>query len=257
MDTLCVSAPGTPDTRIEVLRATAAGDQSAVVSVIEQWRGGGRDYRECAVLARLWAQTLGLELELLVRGIPYHKPKGDVFAVTEVMGLLGWLRLASGTLFDHPHASEIIRAMLATPTLWLPSKTLGELADAMVRAPDRARSLLLAVADRSRKPFHAVQIRERAAIWGEARQWGKLSPAELLRTYAARTDMAELFSRSASTDTASEKEIAYETLLGAALRTRAGVRDFLAHMDRLAQARKRYEAGGDVVLLSTIHQAKG
>ena len=99
LDTLCVSAPSTPDTRIDAIRAAAVGDQSALVAVIEDWRQGGRRLRDCAVLARLWAQALGLELALMERAIPYHKPKRDLFSVKEVVGLLGWLRLAAGNLF--------------------------------------------------------------------------------------------------------------------------------------------------------------
>ena len=257
MDTLCVSAPSTPDTRIEVIPATAVGDRSAVVAAIEDWRGRGRRLRDCAVLARLWAQTLGLELALMERDIPYRKPKGDLFSVTEVVGLLGWLRLAAGTLFADVRAPEILRAMLATPTLWLPGKTVGDLADAIARDPSRARDLLVGLAAKTKKPYQAAKIRERADLFGEVPGWGDLPAAEALRLYAAGTDLAAVFARSASSDAASEKEIAYQTLLGWAVRTRADVRGFLARMDGLRLARLRYEAGGDVLSVTTIHQAKG
>ena len=162
MDTLCVSASTTPDTRIEAMPATAADDPSAVVAAIADWRGSGRRLRECAVLSRLWAQTLGLELALMERDIPYRKPKGDLFSVAEVVGLLGWLRLAAGTLFEDVRAPEILRAMLATPTLWLPGKTVGDLADAIARVPSRARELLSSLAAKTKKPYQATKIRERA-----------------------------------------------------------------------------------------------
>ncbi len=255
--TLCVSAPSTPETGIEVIRADAAGDQSAVVDVIDRWRGDGRRLRECAVLARLWAQTLGLELALMDRGIPYFKPKGDVLTDREVVGLLGWLRLASGSLFADARAPEIIGAMLTTPTLWLPAKAIADLAETIARHPERAHTRLLEVAAQTRKPYQAGKIRDRAELWSEAPSWSGLPAAEALRLYALRTDLTESFARSVSSDAASEKEIAYRTLLGAALRTRASIRDFLTHLDALGQTRRRDEAGGDVVLLSTIHQAKG
>jgi DNA helicase-2/ATP-dependent DNA helicase PcrA len=257
MDTLCVSAPSTPDTGIDVIRAASAGDQSAVVAALEAWHQSGRTWRDCVVLARLWAQTLGLELALMEREIPYHKPKGDVFKVQEVIGLLGWLRLAAGTLFEDARSPEIIRAMLATPTLWLPARTIADLADGIARDPASARNRLCAVAKQTKKPFHAARIRDRADLWIEAPGWGDLPAADALRLYATRTEMADTFARSASSDAASEKEIAFQTVLGWATRTRAKVRDFLSRMDGLRLSRQRYEAGGDVVLLSTIHQAKG
>ncbi len=257
MDTLCVSAPSTPDTRIDLLRTTAVGDQSPVVKAIEDWRGSGRSLRDGAVLARLWAQTLGLELALMERDIPYHKPKGDLFSVKEVVGLLGWLRLAAGTLFADVRAPESLRAMLATPTLWLPGKAVADLADAIARAPARARDLLFGVAAKTRKSYQAAKIRERADLFGEVPGWGDLPAADALRLYAARTELATVFARSASSEAASEKEIAYQTLLGWAVRTRADVRGFLARMDGLRLARQRYETGGDALLLISIHQAKG
>jgi len=257
MDTLCVSAPSTPDTRIDTIRAAAVGDQSALVAVIEAWRQGGRSLRDCAVLARLWAQTLGLELALLERAIPYHKPKGDLFSVKEVVGLLGWLRLAAGTLFADVRAPESLRGMLATPTLWLPGKTVADLADAIARAPARARDLLFDQAAKTKKANQAAKIRERADLFGEVAGWGALPAADALRLYAARTELAAVFARSASTEAAGEKEIAFQTLLGWAVCSRTDVPDFLARMDGLRLARQRYEAGGDALILSTIHQAKG
>lgn len=257
MATLCVSVPSTPQTAIEVVRATASGDQSAVVGVIERWRRDGRSLRECAVLARLWAQTLGLELELMHRGIPYFKPKGGLFSDRDVVGLLGWLRLADGSLFADRRPAEIIRAMLATPTLWLPAKTIADLADAIARHPASARTRLFDLAAEIRKPHQAAKIRDRADLWSEAPSWRALPAAEALRLYALRTDLIESFTRSASSDLASEKEIAYQTLLGWATRSRALIGDFLKRLDRLRLACQCSDPGGEVVLLSTIHQAKG
>lgn len=266
-DTLCVAAPSTPDTAIDIIRASADGDQSAVVAAIEAWQGSGRRLGDCAVLARLWAQTLGLELALLDRGIPYHKPKGDVFSVTDVVGLLGWLRLADGSLFGHSAApgsapvknpvQDIICAMLSTPTLWLPAQTLVDLATQIAAHPASARNRLYAIAGHNRKPYHANQIRDRADLWDEVTTWGALSAGEALRRYAERTRLAESFARSASTDAASEKEIVYRTLLGRACRSRASIPAFLARLDALRIDRERSETGADRVLLSTIHQAKG
>jgi DNA helicase-2/ATP-dependent DNA helicase PcrA len=118
-DTLCVAAPSTPDTHIERIRATADGDQGAVVAAIDAWRRQGRTLREVAVLARLWAQTLGLELALLERGIPYAKAAQSVFEVPEVVGFVGWMRLVVGNLSDEAMGEDTIRHMLGTPTLWL------------------------------------------------------------------------------------------------------------------------------------------
>jgi DNA helicase-2/ATP-dependent DNA helicase PcrA len=257
MDTLCVSAPSTPDTGIAVLRATSAGDQAAVVAAIDDWRRAGRSLREVAVLARLWAQTLSLELALLERDIPYVKAKDDLFRVPEIAGLLGYLRLAAGTLFAEPRAREIVRHMLSTPTLWLTAATLDALADAIVEAPAQAPTRLMATARQAKKPYHATRISDRAQVWHEALGWAAWPAAEALRYYARTTDLVSAFATAATSEAAAEKELAYQTLLDWAVRTRTTVGAFVARMDALRQARERYEAGGDAVLLSSIHQVKG
>ena len=220
MDTLCVSAPSTPDTGIEVLRATSAGDQSTVVAAIDGWRRAGRSLREVAVLARLWAQTLSLELALLERDIPYVKAKDDLFRVPEIAGLLGYLRLAAGTLFAEPRAREIVRYMLSTPTLWLTAATLDALADGILRAPAQAPTLLMETASQAKKPYHETRISDRAQVWHEALGWADLPAADALRFYASTTDLVSAFATSATSEAAAEKELAYQTLLDWAVRTR-------------------------------------
>jgi hypothetical protein len=67
----------------------------------------------------------------------------------------------------------------------------------------------------------------------------------------------ESFARSATAEAGAEQRIAYDTLREWAQRTRASIPDFLEQMDRLAHAKQLHQSGGDVVLLQTIHQAKG
>jgi DNA helicase-2/ATP-dependent DNA helicase PcrA len=257
IDTLCVSAPSTPDTGIDVIRATSAGDQSAVVAAIDGWRRAGRSLREVAVLARFWAQTLSLELALLERDIPYVKANDDLFRVPEIAGLLGYLRLAAGTLFAEPRAREIVRHMLSTPTLWLTAATLDTLAEAIVRTPAQASVRFMEAARQAKKPYHETRISDRAQLWHEALGWADLPADEALRCYAATTDLVSAFATSATSEAAAEKELAYQTLLDWAVRTRTTVREFVTRMDALRRSREHDEAGGDAVLLSSIHQVKG
>jgi len=256
-DTLCVAAPSTPDTQIDLIRATADGDQGAVVAAVEAWRRLGRAMREVAVLARLWAQTFGLELAFLERGIPYVKAARSVFEVPEVIGLLGWLRLAAGSLSEEVRVEDVIRQMLSTPTLWLQTPHLTALARTLADDPGRGPELLAASA-RKAKGYNAPErIRTRAQVWRDAPRWAGRPAAEFLRYYATVTDLVTVFGAAATSDEAGEKELAYRTLLEFALASGADVGEFVRRMDALRSARERYAAGGDAVLLSTIHRAKG
>jgi DNA helicase-2/ATP-dependent DNA helicase PcrA len=256
-DTLCVAAPSTPDTHIELIRATADGDQGAVVAAIDLWRRQGRGLREVAVLARLWAQTLGLELTLLERGIPYAKAAPSVFEVPEVVGFVGWMRLVVGKLSEEAACEDTIRHMLGTPTLWLQARDLSALARAIAEDPGRAPDLLTAAARRAKGYTAKERMLTRAQVWRDAPRWAGRPAAEFLRYYATVTDLMQVFGAAAATEDAGEKEQAYRTLLEFALACGSEVGAFVRHMDELRKARERYSAGGDAVLLSTIHRAKG
>ncbi|NCA71699.1 MAG: ATP-dependent helicase [Sphingobacteriia bacterium] len=259
-DTLCVSAPGTPQTVIRVIRATMTGPQSDVLEAIKDWRRRGRALRECAVLARQWGHMLSLELSLLAADVPYYKPGGDVFAVPEISGLLGYLRLASGTLFEEPNVREIVRNMLSTPTLWLTAQVLDRTTEAILKAPDKAPAILGELVGPKTKPAAEQRLMSRAHAWRHAAQIdpsATTTAAEALQLYAQSTEMLATFISSGTTEGAHEKAMAYAVLLDWAISTGEGIADFLARMDRLRDTRKRYEAGGDAVLLSTIHRSKG
>ncbi|MEY6432390.1 ATP-dependent helicase [Thioalkalicoccus limnaeus] len=259
LDTLCVSAPTTPNTRLDVIRATSSGDQSAIVATIEDWRRRGRRLGECVVLARLWAQTISLEMALLQRGIPYSKPKVDLFAVPEVAGLLGYLRLAAGRFSDEARPDDLVRAMLSTPTLWLSAIDLERLVQAIVAEPAAAPRRLEDFAASVDRPHQALRLRGRAAAWRFAIEPGSRhrSAADFLRRYARTTDLLATFARSSAAEAAAEKVIAFTILLDWAVRTKRTVSGFVEWLDRLRTTRAEQDPQADAVLLSTIHQAKG
>jgi DNA helicase-2/ATP-dependent DNA helicase PcrA len=243
-----------------VIRATAAGDQTAVLEVVDEWRRGGRHLREVGIIARLWAQTLSLELALLERRFPYYKPKDSVFDVPEVIGLLGWLRLAAGALQDVPDLRTVVRHMLSTPTLWLPAHQLTRVIDAIADDLGRAPEILQNLARKAQKAKKAAQAERldvRARTWAQVRHWRERSAADVLRIYALRTELVDTFQRSATTDGATEKELAFETLLDRATTSAADPADFVERMDALRDAREQYVAGGEALTITSGHQAKG
>ncbi|TVQ95135.1 MAG: ATP-dependent helicase [Chromatiaceae bacterium] len=257
-DTLCISAPSTPNTAISLVKAHNTGQQEAVVEAIAAWcrRNGAR--RQVAVLARLWAQLMALELALLEHAIPYYKPGPALFDLPELAGLLGYCRLAAGTLFAEPRAREVVRAMLTTPTLFLSANALDNLVEQILSAPEQAGRLIADAAPRKapnwkREPFYL-----RAELWRAAQHaWTGKGAADALQVYAVQTGLRKALEGDA-TDATTEKRLAYETLLHLAQASRATVTEFVAHMDRLRASQRDYQAGSDeILLLTTIHQAKG
>jgi len=96
---LCLSFPGTADTGIHCFEETA---RHPVLSVLQEWKKDKRKLQECAVLVRMFAMAVPVELALLEEEIPYclegHEP---VFECREIMALCGLARRTPNRNTNH------------------------------------------------------------------------------------------------------------------------------------------------------------
>ena len=185
------------------------------------WRRAGRSLREVAVLARLWAQTLSLELALLERDIPYVKAKDDLFSGPRDRRAAGLpapgrrhpLRRAARPRDRPAHARDAD-----------PVAAGGQARGAWrMRSSARPRGPATCSCDRPQGQEALSETRDRRAcapVRHEVLGWADLPAADALRFYAARTDLVRAFASSATSEAAAEKELAYQTLLDWAVRTR-------------------------------------
>ncbi|EKD36509.1 MAG: hypothetical protein ACD_75C01484G0001, partial [uncultured bacterium] len=148
----CISHESTPNTQIsclpepDKLRLTfKEKEKHPVLAVLADWREQGRTLGEAAVLVRLFAQSVPVELALLEAGIPYRlEGNNQVFDCPEVLALTGYLQLVQGILADDdlPTRTTTLVAMLSQPHMGLKREEMEKLARAIAENPALAPQLL-------------------------------------------------------------------------------------------------------------------
>jgi len=253
---LCLSAPSTPDTRVE--RRVEAGDPHPLPALLEQWLALGRRLAEAAVLVRLYSMSVPLELALLRRGIGYRLEGHDtLFRCPEIRSLLGHLRLAAGTLFGTPDTSETLNTMLRVPQLGFKQAERRRIAQAVMQQPRRPDKVLRGLVNEEMSRFQRIRVTDRAKLWGQLQRRGGNAPAwQLLERVIEEAELYEFFHWSSSTPLqAQEKERMCDSFLAFARESGLLVSDFLGLVEQM-QARHD-TGGGDRLLITSIHRAKG
>ncbi len=255
-DRLCLSAPGTPDTRIE--RRAEAGQPHPLLPLLDEWLGEGRSLSEAVVLVRLYSMSVPLELALLRRGVPYRLEGHEtLFECPEIRSLLGHLRLAAGTLFDAPDAGEMLELMLRVPQLGFKKAELERVARAMLHHPERPEQVLQDLVDDDMSGYRKIRLYARIGLWRQLRQRGAHAPAwQLLRQVIDEAELYEFFRWSSPTPIqADEREATCESFLEFA---REGGQKADGFLQSIADLQARHqEEKGERLLITSIHRAKG
>lgn len=263
---LCLAWPGNPDTRITCLPEV---EPHPVVGIITDWQKANRRLDEAAVLVRIYAQSVPVELALLEHNIPYRLVGSEpVFSCTEIRALLGYLRLCQGSLQDAegPEAGEqgtglsTVLAMLTNPHIWLKKDLLRNLAQEILKKPGSAGALIEHYADEAGSPYLASRMLTIAGIWRKIRKKSPKTRAfTVLNTLIEETDLYAHFLYAARPPVAENKIKTCQSFIRFAQNTGLSVNDFLAEIERLADK----EAGKDLtgeqnsLLITSIHRAKG
>lgn len=173
----CISHPTTAATALTCLAEPdrlpmgakgGAKSRHPVLTVLADWREKGRTLGEAAVLVRLFAQSVPVELALLEAGIPYRlEGNSQVFDCPEVQALTGYLRLVLGALEDEEMMARkaTVKAMLSQPHVGLKREALEALAAAIALDPPAASGLLSAWGGDETPPFVRKKLLEAADNW--------------------------------------------------------------------------------------------
>ncbi|RWX50572.1 DNA helicase-2; ATP-dependent DNA helicase PcrA, partial [Candidatus Electrothrix marina] len=258
---LCLAWSENPDTRITCL---PEGEIHPVVGIITDWQKTNRGLDEAAVLVRIYAQSVPVELALLEHNIPYRLVGSEaVFSCTEIRALLGYLRLCQGSLQategqDAGFATVI--AMLTNPHLWLKKDLLRNLAQEIFKKPGSAGALMKQYADEAGSPYLASRISDLADIWRKIRKKSPKTRAfTVLKTLIEETDLYAHFLYASRPPVAENKIKTCQSFVRFARNTGLSVNDFLDEIERLADkgTDKDFSGKQDSLLITSIHRAKG
>ncbi len=254
---LCLARPDNPDTRILCLEET---DPHPVIKVIGNWLESGRPLREAAVLVRLYALSVPVELALLEQNIPYRLSGHEtVFSCPEIRALLGYLHLCAGDLDaagERETAITRITAMLTNPHLWLRQDAIQALAAEILHNPGSAAKLIRGQANGVESTFLAGRITDLAAVWQEVSRLPPSTPAAVILEKVIRdTELYEHYRYSSRPAAAENKIKTCRAFIRFARQGGLDVSRFLAEIELLA--RSSTEPDNNALLITSIHRAKG
>jgi len=254
---LCLSFADTPDTGIHCLEETA---QHPILSILQKWKDAKRKLQECAVLVRMFAMAVPVELALLEQGTPYHiEGHESVFECQEVMALRGFLHLCEGSLGQKgtKDTTQIVEAMLSNPHLGLKGNTISQLAARIAKNPQKAPEYILGTIDTTTPYFLQEQLHERAEAWQKIMDLPASGKAQdLLESIIETSDLFSFYHRISTRKATAVNRIktciAFQHFAG---RLDLQVPSFLQTVEQLQEV--NMESHADRLLITSIHRAKG
>ncbi|MEA3547264.1 MAG: ATP-dependent helicase [Thermodesulfobacteriota bacterium] len=254
---LCLSFPTTFDS---LLSCCEEKEPHPILSILKEWTDLGNKLTNGAVLVRMFAMSVPVELALLEAGIPYRLlGHENVFECREIKALIGHLKLCHGSLGDEGMETTIdtIEAMLTNPHLGLKRDKIAFLAREIARMPEQAPQRILAQVRSSLPQFIQTQLEDAAELWHEIQQLPPSSKALTIMDTVVRKSKLFSFYRKISTRSAiAENRIkTCQSFIRFAGRLDLSVGSFLEKINHLRRTDTAPE--GDHLLITSIHRAKG
>ena len=260
---LCISGTRT-DTALDVrLVRSSVGDE--VLKIVREWREGGRQYSDAAILVREYAHTTSTEIALLQNKVPYRLVGASpFFDRAEVLGLRAYLQLAAGGLqfVETPQRRiRLVSALLTTPTLYLRKDAISTLSEAIAESPDLLCETAEAwfKADSRSLPFSRERRLKAVETWRWVINVGpKLRAADFLSEVMSRTNLRKDIEKNVPDPReAAEKLRMLDQIVVLARERRESPAAFAAFLDRLTAEYSDSAADSDRVLITSCHRAKG
>lgn len=262
-DKLCLSAPSTPNTQVE-LHEDGCG-ASAVANLLEQWVAGGRELKDTAILVRLYGLSAQIELSLLKHRIPYNiDGRDNVFSRQEARMILGYLRLA-GDLIHQASPDGITpfdygKAILSTPSLGISEREIDLLTQNLCMNPMLAREVVeQRVHAGAITEWKAKNLKARANLWHKvASMSGQSKASELIGEVINDLKLQETFMRQSIRQETGRDKIAIcrslQDFFGAMT-----INEALKEIDELMNeaAMAQFDNQSNVVTIMSVHKAKG
>ncbi len=254
---LCVSHSITPETTISFLEEK---NGHSLITLLSQWQDEGRTLGEAAVLVRLFAQAVPVELALLEAGIPYRlEGNAQVFDCLEVLALTGYLKLALGILSnDEPETRKAsVVAMLSQPHLGIKREQLELLADEICATPDSGSDLILARGQQDLPEFLRKRFKETAVNWRWLETNGVQGKVDLfLKNFVERIGLYDFYHKmSVRSATAENRVKTCQAFIDFTARQNLSALDLLEKIERLRET--GIDPTQDSLLITSIHRAKG
>ena len=265
---LCIAHESNPESKVHLTR-TSGNDSKVVIGMIKDYLGKGHPPQDIAILVRVWAQTVHLELNLLQEGIPYTSDGPSLFQRPEIETLLLVLKMAAGLfpLYESDLRAKHFTRMLTLPHIGLKNHYIDQIVQQLSTMEEGYGEQLSLIATRLHgiSQYQLDKLQARAAVFKVLERNGhKDTAGQLLSLYIRESELFEnIRSMSLNEQRTDEQILAIEGFLKFIRQLNEGARDCCFHADDLIerhQQRKISKMSGDnnkVITLSSCHKAKG
>jgi DNA helicase-2/ATP-dependent DNA helicase PcrA len=251
---ICKSHPGNPHTAIHLHHA----HDDAQILVTQLRPLDSRSISDTVILARIWSQTVSIELALLEADIPYHiDGHPGVFHSNEIRAIRALLTLAAGLFAALPaqQRQDKLEQICQFPHIGLPEYQLKQLCLVLAQHPGNIGIQLLQCIPADLKKFQQLKLERLAKTLTEI-ETKRMSAAQILTLYADKTDLYDgIRALGFNHEQAEERVLSTKGIIDFISRQAASPADVLAMLDGLAlKAEQKNPAS---LKLTTIHRAKG
>ena len=261
-DIICLAHKQNPASEIELIQSDQ-DETRVLLTAIKKHLSQADD--PLAVLVRVWAQAVPLELALLSQGIPYHNEGPSLFERQEIISLIAALELASEqfSFFDVDARAQRLFQLFTLPHLGIKNQVIHQLiATIQMHGQDIGKvmansiELLTGISDYQRK-----KLLNRARILNNLETQSKNKPpAELLQDYIRSAELKEnLQSMSLNEQRTEEQLLAIDGFLqwlrGATSSCAEAIELIRQLRDRKKQGRQHSHSAQ--LTISSCHKAKG
>ena len=254
---LCLSHETTQPT---ILTRVEEKGSHPIVADLKAWREKGRQLSEAVVLVRLFAQSIPVELALLEADIPYRLEGGlQVFACSEVMALIGYLRFADGQLEKETVSGrkQYFLAMLSQPHPGMQREELEVLAEELAHRVGEEEDALRSRVNSDVPQFIRNRLEEMIENWRWLRDCRTtLSASSLMEQVVSKLKLYDFYYSLAARASGAENRVkTCRAFIEFAGSRKESVPDFLTRVS-LLQKENRAD-GRDSILITSVHRAKG
>jgi len=253
-DLLCKSFSSNPTTEVtEHVCDNDAADITALLSACTL-----SELNQTAILARAWSQTVGIELSLLERQIPYHiEGKNSVFNLVEAQSIRAIIELVAGAFsgMSSEERQSKFEMLFHFPHVGLPDGQLKMLAATLATYTEDWGEILQQLIPSDLKRIQVIKLERLSKVL--TRLTNSNRPIkQLLYLYVQEAELYEgIRSLSLSHDHAEEKVASImgiirfiSSLDGDAIQ----ILDYLSTLQQNAEQQHQ-----QAVTMTTIHRAKG
>ncbi|WP_062269747.1 ATP-dependent helicase [Endozoicomonas arenosclerae] len=266
-DIICIAHPDNTASNIHISQG-AGEDTERVLATIKEHIA--HSDTSIAVLLRVWAQSVPLELRLLSSGLAYQCEGPSLFDRPEIAALIAALKMASGELqhFNSTARADVLTQLFTLPHLGIKAALVQQLVGSLQELDHNWGKMFGQNASRITgiSDYQRQKLYDRAEVLVTLEKTsGQDLAAHVLQRYIQRTELREsLQSMSLNDQRTEEQLLAIDGFLSYLKKMNFSVHDSCLHLEELkskqtVQSRSQRQSNkpAEQIIISSSHRAKG